>query len=328
MKEKVLDLLRQSDCYLSGQDMSTSLGVSRAAVWKAVEALRKEGYTIDSAPNRGYYLVSSTGRLSQREILGQLKGHPWAPLVQILETVDSTNNLAKTLAAEGAPAGTVILAESQTGGRGRLGRSFLSPAGDGIYLSVILRPKTAPGELMHLTCATAEVMCDAVAQATGLRPGIKWTNDLVWGGRKLAGILTELSLEAELGQVQYAVVGIGINCQQEPTSFPPELHDMAGSLKMATGHPVDRNRLAAEMIRALSRLDSTLVSGRLAWMEGYRKDCVTLGRAVSIRRPDGEARWGQALDVDDWGALIVDFGQGPETIRSGEVSVRGLYGYV
>lgn len=327
MKEEVLALLRQTDDYLSGQDMSARLGVSRAAVWKAVEALRKEGYVINSAPNRGYRLAAATGRLSQREVLGLLGNHPWAPLVQVLDSVDSTNNLAKTLAAQGAPAGTVVIADCQTGGRGRLGRSFLSPAGDGIYLSVILRPRATPPELMHLTCAVAEVMCDAVENATGLRPGIKWTNDLVWGGRKLAGILTELSLEAELGHVQYAVVGIGVNCQQELSSFPPELQDMAGSLKMATGKTVDRNRLAAEMVRGLYRLDGSLVTGRLAWMKAYRKDCVTLGRAVAVRKAD-EARWGQALDVDDWGALLVDFGQGPETVRSGEVSVRGLYGYV
>ena len=155
MKEEVLALLRQTDDYLSGQDMSARLGVSRAAVWKAVEALRKEGYVIDSAPNRGYRLAAATGRLSQREVLGLLGNHPWAPLVQVLDSVDSTNNLAKTLAAQGAPAGTVVIADCQTGGRGRLGRSFLSPAGDGIYLSVILRPRATPPELMHLTCAVA-----------------------------------------------------------------------------------------------------------------------------------------------------------------------------
>ena len=209
MKDQILQLLRSEEGYLSGQEMSTRLGISRAAVWKAVEALRKEGYAIDSAPNRGYRLAAPTDRLSAREITARLSGHPWAGLVQVLDTVDSTNNLAKALAVQGAPAGTVLVADCQTGGRGRLGRSFSSPPGLGVYLSVILRPEAPPPALMHLTCAVAEVLCDGVEAASGLRPGIKWTNDLVSGGRKLAGILTELSLEAESGHVQYAVVGAG-----------------------------------------------------------------------------------------------------------------------
>ena len=302
MKDQILELLRREPGYLSGQEMSNRLGVSRAAVWKAVEALRKEGYTIDSAPNRGYRLNAPTGRLSLREISARLEDHPWASLVQVLDCVDSTNNLAKTLAAQGAP-------------------------GMGVYLSVILRPDAPPERLMHLTCAVAEVLCDGVEAASGLRPGIKWTNDLVSGGRKLCGILTELSLEAESGHVQYAVVGAGVNCGQKLSDFPPEIQDIAGSLTMLTGKPVDRNTLAAEMIRSLSRLDGSLVEHREQWMDRYRRDCVTIGRAVSVSRA-GETRWGQAVDVDGWGALLVDFGQGPEAVHSGEVSVRGMYGYV
>ena len=197
----------------------------------------------------------------------------------------------------------------------------------GVYLSVILRPDAPPERLMHLTCAVAEVLCDGVEAASGLRPGIKWTNDLVSGGRKLCGILTELSLEAESGHVQYAVVGAGVNCGQKLSDFPPEIQDIAGSLTMLTGKPVDRNTLAAEMIRSLSRLDGSLVEHREQWMDRYRRDCVTIGRAVSVSRA-GETRWGQAVDVDGWGALLVDFGQGPEAVHSGEVSVRGMYGYV
>ena len=208
-----------------------------------------------------------------------------------------------------------------------MGRSFVSPPGVGVYLSVILRPEAPPEELMHLTCAVAEVLCDGIEVASGLRPGIKWTNDLVSGGRKLCGILTELSLEAESGHVQYAVVGAGVNCDQTLSDFPPEIRDMAGSLSMLTGKAVSRNALAAEMIRALSRLDGDLVENRQEWMDRYRRDCVTIGRAVSVSRA-GETRWGQAMDVDDRGALLVDFGQGPEAVQSGEVSVRGMYGYV
>lgn len=327
MKNRVLELLRQEGTYLSGQEMSSRLGVSRAAVWKAVEALRQEGYEIDSVTRRGYRLRAVTDELSAREILPHLGNCPWRDTVTVFDTIDSTNNRCKTLAAQGAPAGTVLVADCQTGGRGRLGRSFLSPPHSGVYLSVILRPGAAPQELMHLTCGVAEAMCDAVERAAGFRPGIKWTNDLVSGKRKLAGILTELSLEAESGQVQYAVVGIGMNCTQQPGDFPEEIRDMAGSLTMISGRPVDRNRLAAEMILALHRLDGELVEGRSRIMEAYRKDCMTLGQPVSVHKAD-QVRYGTALDVDEWGGLVVDFGSGPETVQAGEVSVRGMYGYV
>ena len=253
--------------------------------------------------------------------------YPWADRFHYFDTIDSTNNFLKRQALLGAPHGTVAVADCQTGGKGRLGRSFQSPGGVGIYLSMLLRPECPQEQLMHLTCAVAEVLCDGIEVASGLRPGIKRTNELVSGGRKLCGILTELSLEAESGHVQYAVVGAGVNCDQTLSDFPPEIRDMAGSLSMLTGKAVSRNALAAEMIRALSRLDGDLVENRQEWMDRYRRDCVTIGRAVSVSRA-GETRWGQAVDVDDRGALLVDFGQGPEAVQSGEVSVRGMYGYV
>lgn len=264
--------------------------------------------------------------LSLHKIQAHLEGHPWQGQIRLFRTVDSTNTQAKALAAAGAPAGTVLLAEGQTAGRGRMGRGFLSPSGQGIYLSVILRPLCFPQELMHLTCAAAEVLCDAVEGATGLRPGIKWTNDLVFGSRKLAGILTELSLGPD-GRVRYAVVGVGINCTQTQADFPPELREIAGSLSMFAESPVDRNRLAAEMILALSRVNDTMMEDRLSLMEGYRRDCVTLGKPVAVHR-GREVFPGTALDIDDWGGLVVDLGHGLETVQSGEVSVRGIYGYV
>lgn len=327
MKNKVLDLLRAEQGYISGQEMSRRLGVSRAAVWKAVEALRKEGYGIDSAPNRGYRLEALTDALSAREILPHLEDCPWGSRVQVLETIDSTNNRCKLLAAQGAPEGTVLVADCQTGGRGRLGRSFLSPPHQGVYLSVILRPQVFPRDLMHLTCAVAEAMCDAVERAAGFRPGIKWTNDLVSGQKKLAGILTELSVEAESGQVQYCVVGIGVNCAQRGEDFAPEIRDMAGSLHMVTGKPVDRNLLASEMVKALYAMNRDLLGDREGTIARYRRDCVTLGREVSVVKGTS-VRHGRAVDVDSWGGLVVDFGEGPETVQAGEVSVRGMYGYL
>lgn len=321
-------LLREKGDFISGQEMSRALGVSRTAIWKGVEALRKDGYEITSVTNRGYCLVGATSKLSAAEICARLEGHPWKEKIQVLDTVDSTNNFCKRLAAEGAPAGTVVMADRQTGGRGRMGRSFFSPPGKGIYFSVILRPQAGPGGLLHLTCAFAAAMCQAVEAACGLRPKIKWTNDLILGNQKLAGLLTELAIEAESGQVQYAVLGIGVNCGERPEDFPAEVREKACSLEMVLGKPVDRNILAAEMVRAVTRLDETLLSDKSRWMGQYRLDCVTIGREIAVLR-GGEARKGYALDVDENGGLMVRYEDGTEeTVASGEVSVRGMYGYI
>ena len=253
---------------------------------------------------------------------------PWGSRIHWFASIDSTNTRAKAMAAQGAPHGTVLLADCQTGGRGRLGRSFQSPVGVGIYLSVILRPRCPAWALMHLTCATAEAMCDAVEAGASFRPGIKWTNDLVFQGRKLAGILTELSLVPGSDQVDFAVIGIGVNCCQQPEDFSPEIRDIAGSLAMAAGHSIDRPAVAAAMLRALYRMDGELQSRKPELMARYRRDCVTIGQRISLVR-GGETRHGQALDVDDDGALVVAFDSGGvETVASGEVSIRGMYGYV
>lgn len=325
MKEAILELLRQRGGYLSGQAISRQMGLTRARVWKLVQDLRREGYEIDSAPRRGYFLREERNRLLAQEIRRHLKQDCWLRELHVLETVGSTNDYAKALAAGGAPEGTMVIADSQSAGRGRMGRSFLSPPGQGLYLSAILRPCVPPMELMHLTCCVAEAACDAVEATTGLRPGIKWTNDLICGGRKLAGVLTELSLERDGTGVRYAVVGVGINCGQEYGDFDPSIRTIAGSLRMATGRETDRNLLAAELIGSLGRLSVGFVSGRRQWMERYRRDCHTIGQAVAVHGR-GDVRFGQALDVDDWGALLVDFGEGPEPVQSGEVSIRGLSG--
>lgn len=260
------------------------------------------------------------------QLLSALSSHPWAGNLHWYDTIDSTNTEAKRLAAKGAPHGTVLIADHQNGGRGRMGRSFHSPKGVGLYLSLLLRPECPAGELMHLTCATAVAACDAVEQVTGLRPGIKWTNDLVFGRKKLGGILTELSLGAD-GRVKYAVIGIGINCTQGATDFPEEIAGIATSLSLCTGHAVDRARVAAAVVEALSRMSETL-HDPAAFLGRYRSSCITLGQEISLVRGD-EVRHGKALDIDSQGALLVEFPDGhTEAVNSGEVSVRGMYGYV
>lgn len=265
----------------------------------------------------------------KQQILSFLPGdHPWQNQIYWFDTIDSTNTRAKEMAAQGAPHGTVLIAGHQTAGRGRLGRTFQSPAGLGVYMSVILRPNCPPEQLMHLTCASAVAMCDAVAEASGTRPGIKWTNDLVMEKRKIAGILTELSLQPKTGLVDYAIVGVGINCGQTPEDFPPEIRAFAGSLAMVTGKEISISSMAAAMISALYRMDQNLFPPLPLLMQQYRADCITVGNDVSLVRGD-EVRHGHAIGITDTGALVVRFADGhTEAINSGEISVRGLYGYV
>ena len=252
----------------------------------------------------------------------------WGQNLHYFDCIESTNTLAKTMAAQGAPHGTILIADRQTGGRGRLGRSFHSPGGTGIYMSVILRPQCAPQDLMHLTCASGLALCDAVEKCAGIRACVKWPNDLVVEKKKLAGILTELGLDAATGSVSYAIVGIGINCCQSAEDFPPEIRDIATSVSMVTHRSVSRPQLAAAMLEELYKMDQILLSEKKDLMKRYRKDCLTLGKTISVIQNDVTRR-GKAVDIDDDGALLVEFSPGNvEIVNSGEVSVRGLYGYL
>lgn len=253
--------------------------------------------------------------------------NPWREKIQFYDTISSTNDVLKQLAIQGAPEGTVLVANCQTGGRGRLGRTFLSPSQVGIYLSVLLRPSCKPGELMHLTCASATATCTAIQQAAGFRPGIKWTNDIVYQNRKLSGTLTELGIQPD-GSTAYAIIGTGINCNQTIQDFPPEIQEIAGSLKMAAGREINRALVAAKLIDALYDTNQRLLTQKKEILAAYRRDCVTLGKRISVIQKE-RIRHGTALDVDEAGALVVRFDDGSvETVNSGEVSVRGMYNYI
>ncbi len=259
------------------------------------------------------------------EITNHLPNHPWKAQIQYFDTIESTNTYAKQLAATGAPEGTVIFADHQTGGRGRLGRHFSSPSGMGIYMSVILRPDCHPEELMHLTCATGVSAALAVEKTANIHTGIKWTNDLVLGKRKLGGILTELSVSPQTRKVDWAIVGIGINCCQRESDFPSEIADMAISLGLL---PEDRPKLAAALMDELYSMRQNLFAKRSALMDLFRNRCVTIGSDISILRGDSVAH-ATALRVDDDGGLLVQYSDGTtDTVTSGEVSIRGMYGYV
>ena len=257
---------------------------------------------------------TNTGLLTREGVLAALGAHPWAGTVELLASVDSTNTELKRRAAQGAPHGSVLIAEEQTAGRGRLGRSFDSAPGGGIYLSVLLRPDCAPAELMSLTAQAAMAVRRAIFEACGEKAGIKWVNDLLLGGKKICGILTELSLDAA-GRVAWAVVGAGVNCNR--AQFPEELQGVAGSILTQTGRRVDRCRLAAAMIRQLSGLP------RLDWYDEYRAACLTLGRRVTLHAPGRIPVLAEALDVDREAALVVR-GEDGEVWRvaSGEATLR------
>ena len=249
------------------------------------------------------------------------------PKIFRYDTVDSTNTVCKSLAAQGAPSGTAVIARRQTAGRGRMGRSFESPEGLGLYLSVLWRPEGTPEDLLPLTPMAAVSAAGAIRRVTGAPVRIKWPNDLVLEGRKLAGILTEASLSAR--GVDHVVIGIGVNCNNTLEDFPPELRDVATSLFLETGMRVQRAARAAALIEELGKLYAALQSGDTAsYLTSYRRDCLTLGREVQLLWQDVKEKV-TALDVDDQFGLVVRRADGTvETIRTGEVSVRGLYGYV
>lgn len=330
-KETVLALLlRERGAFVSGEAISAELGITRAAIWKSISALRAQGYEIDAVTGRGYCLKSLPDTLTEQTVRSYL-GHveTVGARIDCFDSIDSTNAYLKRIALEGAPDGTVAVAAEQTSGRGRRGRSFQSAAGKGVYLSVLLRPRFAPGQLLPLTGLAAAAICRAVERVSGADVQIKWTNDLVLNGKKLCGILTELSLEGESGALQYVVVGIGVNVSQSEQDFDGEVAQIATSLLRETGKNVPRAALAAAMIEELDALYAALKSGDTSgYLDEYRRRCVTIGREVQLLWQDTKEKV-RALDVDEEFGLVVRRENGSvETIRTGEVSVRGLYGYV
>lgn len=328
-RERVLSLLRENaGNYLSGETMSRQLGISRAAVWKAIGVLRKEGYEISSAQNRGYRLENAPDRLREGELSGPLSGCLIGHELVCLDTIDSTNTECKRRAMSGAPDGLVITADEQTSGRGRRGRSFQSPKGCGLYISALLRPKLEPSQVSDFTAWVAVAVCDGIEAACGVRPKIKWTNDIVLGGKKLAGILTEIGLESESNALEYLVTGIGINVNHRPEDFEEGIRGIATSLAIELGHEVRLTQLAAQVIRALDRAYAGFPENKAEYLARYRADCLTPGNQVQIMTPMSR-RPARALEIDEEFRLVVEFEDGSiQALSAGEVSVRGMYGYV
>ena len=319
-KEEILAVFegRRGD-YFSGEELAERLGVSRTAVWKAVNALRGEGYRIGGAPNRGYCLDPATDILSAQGIRKFLGTALPDLALTVVPTAGSTNTLVREQAGRGAPEGTVILANRQTQGRGRLGRDFFSPADTGLYLSLLLRPSGwEAARAARVTTMAAVAVCEAVEEVSGRPAMIKWVNDIFMGGRKVCGILTEASFSMESGLLEYAVLGVGINVCPPAGGFPPELADIAGAV--LPGPEADgKNRLAAAVLR---RFMGYYSSGTDDYTARYRRRSLAVGQEILVLSPGGQRR-ALAVDVDGDCRLVVRYEDGEEArLSSGEISVR------
>lgn len=314
-------LRREADGHVSGAELAQQLGVTRAAIWNRIRELRQHGYDISASPQLGYRLESAPDLLLRDDLLARLgRTQVVGRDIHVFQETASTNDIVEKLARDGVREGVVVLAESQTRGRGRLGRKWVSPAGRGIWCSVLLRPKLAPLQATRLTILAVVSLARAVHEVTGLDPEIKWPNDLLLSGRKVAGILTEM--QAELEQVRHVILGIGVNANLDAGDFPPELRPVATSLKLALGAPMDRAALVVAFLRELDHDYARLCDGRFKELaEEWAGRCSTLGREVCIRVGSREIR-GRAESLDDAGALLVRSEHGHlERIIGGEVTL-------
>ncbi|MBF1686134.1 MAG: biotin--[acetyl-CoA-carboxylase] ligase [Selenomonas sp.] len=320
MRSDVLELLREAGGCISGEKIAERLGVTRAAVWKKIAALREAGYDIASAPRSGYVLRSAPDRLIEAEIAKDLGTALVGKKIICYDAVDSTNLVLKQLAHEGAADGTVVVADRQGTGRGRMERPFFSPPGKGIWVSILLRPTFLPQDAPKCTLMAAVAVARAM-EHFGLRAAIKWPNDILHEGRKLVGILTEMS--AEMDRVNYVVIGIGINVNIAREDFPEELRDTATSLMQMKGEPLARVAFLQELLRALDALYREVQSDGFApVLAAWRTYAVTLGQTVRVIGPAGEEFEGVAADIDADGALFVDTATGRRRVLAGDVSIR------
>ena len=324
VKDQVLHALeRRRGERLSGAQLARELGVSRAAVWKAIESLRADGLLIDSAPGGGYCLASADDSLTAAGVSALLDTQTLGRDLLVLPETDSTNSAIKRDYAAVRPEGFTLIAERQTAGRGRLGRTFHSDAGTGLYLSVLLRPRIPLEQLNFLTIAAAVAVCRAIEAQCGLSPQIKWVNDVFFHGRKLCGILTEASIEGETGCIDYAIAGIGINLRLDRSALPEEVRGIAGALADFTDAVPRRAALAASLLGALEQVYDDLCAGRTAGiLEAYRSRLCYLDQPIRVIAPGGSYE-AVCRGVNDAGNLLVERADGRlETLQSGEISTR------
>lgn len=326
MREKIVSLLRQNmGKAVSGEEISRKLNVSRTAIWKHIQQLKHAGYEIESIYKKGYILHSPPNLLLPGEIIAKLKTKWLGHNIIYESSVTSTNDVAKRAALDNCPHGTIVIAEQQTGGRGRIDRGWFSPFGHGVWFSIILRPPFLPHEAPKFTLFMATVLAQTFEKYPGIKVDIKWPNDIICQGKKLVGILTEMN--AQMEAINYLVIGAGVNVSVASEMLPDEIKDKAGSLEDFAGQPVDRVELLASILKDFEQLyDKTVKDGFAPMLEEWKKYCVTLGSNVRVIAPD-ETFTGYAVEIDEMGALLVRRDDGSiQKVLAGDVSIRSADG--
>jgi len=319
---KILSALRANPDGVSGAELAEQLKISRAAVWSRIEELRRVGFKIEAGPHFGYRLVDEPDALFADDLLARLgKTRVVGRDIQVFEQTTSTNDVIEMLARDGVKEGAVVFAEAQTKGRGRLGRKWMSPTHKGLWFSILLRPELRPQETTQLTVASATALRRAIKTVTGLSPEIKWPNDLLIGGKKVVGILTEMS--AEVDRVRHVILGIGVDVNQDAVEFSPELRKIATSLKVESGREISRAELATEILRELDFDYARICGGKFsAVADEWEAGCATIGKNVSVQMGARQIR-GRAEALDDDGALLVRTEHGHlERIIGGDVTLE------
>lgn len=326
MKEEILRLLRSADGYISGQELCNRFGVSRTAVWKAINQLKEAGYEIEAQQNKGYRLMAAPDLMTEAEIKSLMHTEWVAKEVLYFDTIDSTNTKAQELAEKGYPSGTLVVADKQESGKGRRGRSWVSPFGTGIFMTLMIKPDINPNNASMLTLVAALAVAKAITSVTGEEALIKWPNDIVVNSKKVCGILTEMN--AQFDYINHIVVGIGINVHNE--SFPEEISQMASSLMIeAGGKRFHRAQIIAETMSYFEQYYDTFLKTQdlSALVREYDELLVNRNKSVRVLDPK-EPFDGKAMGITPKGELIVDTWESRKLVSSGEVSVRGIYGYV
>lgn len=326
MKEEILRLLRSADGYISGQELCNRFGVSRTAVWKAINQLKEAGYEIEAQQNKGYRLMAAPDLMTEAEIKSLMHTEWVAKEVLYFDTIDSTNTKAQELAEKGYPSGTLVVADKQESGKGRRGRSWVSPSGTGIFMTLMIKPDINPNNASMLTLVAALAVAKSITSVTGEEAMIKWPNDIVVNSKKVCGILTEMN--AQFDYINHIVVGIGINVHNE--SFPEEISQMASSLMIeAGGKRFHRAQIIAETMSYFEQYYDTFLKTQdlSALVREYDELLVNRNKSVRVLDPK-EPFDGKAMGITPKGELIVDTWESRKLVSSGEVSVRGIYGYV
>ena len=323
LKSKVLKVLEENKGKtVSGAEMAKTLNLSRTSIWKAINSLRDDGYTINAVTNKGYSLADNTDLISKEGISLYLNKEFSNIEIYTYKTTSSTNEVAKKLALTGAKHGTVVISEEQTQGKGRMGRSFYSPANTGIYMSIILRPTLTAMDSVLITTSSSVAICDAIHKVTGIECQIKWINDIYINNKKIGGILTEASTNFESGTIDYLILGIGINFNNPKDNFPDDLKEISDSLYKGNSNGINRNILCAEILNNILSIIPKIKDYN--FISEYKKRSIILNQEI-MYTSGGIYSKGRAIDINNDGSLVIKHDDGSiKILNSGEISIRRL----